>query len=71
MISSSDARLALRFCVGLEVLNQTDAAAANVDQDDSVTSADARYILRKAVRLSTESVEWSPISVNESGDIPA
>lgn len=71
MISSSDARLALRFCVGLEALNQTDAAAANVDQDDSVTSADARYILRKAVRLSTESVEWSPISVNESGDIPA
>lgn len=50
-ISSSDARLALRASVGLEVLDSVAAMAANVDGDTTISSADARLILRASVGL--------------------
>ena len=51
VISASDARLALRAAVGLELYAADSRAfkAADVNLDSVITSADARLILRKAV----------------------
>ena len=53
IISSADARLALRCSVGLEYFSQKSAScyACDADRDDRVTSADARLILRASVGL--------------------
>lgn len=51
IISSSDARLALRASVGLETLSEEQVLAADVNNDGEVTSADARLILRASVGL--------------------
>ena len=52
-IDSADARLALRFAVGLEKAEADSPAflAADCDGDPGVTAADARVILRAAVGL--------------------
>lgn len=50
-VSSSDARLALRYSVGLEELSPLAIRCAMVNKDDVVSSADARLILRAAVGL--------------------
>ncbi|MBQ7638548.1 MAG: SH3 domain-containing protein [Clostridia bacterium] len=51
MVTASDARLALRYAVGLEKLPDASLTAADADNSKSVTSADARQILRIAVDL--------------------
>lgn len=65
-ITSSDARLALRYSVNLETTEILNAEfgtdyelqkALDVDKDGEVTSADARIILRKSVGLSDEEKE--------------
>lgn len=51
VVTSADARLALRAAVGLELLTDEQKKAADMDGDGEITSADARLILRKAVGL--------------------
>lgn len=53
-VTAEDARLALRFAVGLEFPTKLMAIAADVDNDDFLTAQDARLILRFAVGLDTE-----------------
>lgn len=53
-VTASDARLALRFSVGLEFPSKLMAIAADVDNDDFITAADARLILRYAVGLEVD-----------------
>ena len=50
-ITSSDARLALRAAVGLDVLSDAQKKTSDADSDGQVTSSDARLILRAAVGL--------------------
>ncbi|MCH5198765.1 MAG: metallophosphoesterase [Oscillospiraceae bacterium] len=50
-VTAADARLALRYAVGLEELSNLQKLAANVDKDLAITAADARLILRAAVKL--------------------
>ena len=51
-ISAADARLALRYSVGLEPdLEDQNIYAIDVDFDDVITAADARLILRMSARL--------------------
>ncbi len=50
-ITTADARIALRFAVGLEDLTAEQQKAADVNLDDDVTPADARLILRYCVSL--------------------
>ena len=50
-VDSADARLALRYAVGLEELNEEIKAFGDMDGDGKVTAADAREILRKSVGL--------------------
>ena len=58
MVSSSDARLALRQAVGLEnyAASSAEFKACDVDLSDSVTAGDARLILRRAVGFTDP--EW-------------
>lgn len=52
LISSADARLALRYSVGLEKeLTQTQIWACDIDDNGTVSAADARIILRLSVGL--------------------
>ena len=51
IVSSADARLALRASVRLETLGREATQSADVDRDGQVTSADARVILRISVKL--------------------
>ncbi len=53
IVSSSDARLALRAAVKLESFAKPETLAADADKDNSVTTSDARKILRVAVKLDT------------------
>lgn len=48
-VTATDARLALRAAVGLEVLTEDQLKAADWDKDGKITAADAREILKKAV----------------------
>ena len=60
IISSADARLALRYAVKLDKYDQSQKLIADADKDGELTAADARLILRVAVRLedlSGESIE--------------
>ncbi len=50
-VSAADARLALRYSVGLENLTVKAVKAADVDRSASVTASDARTILRVSVGL--------------------
>lgn len=50
-MDSADARLALRYAVGLEQMKDDIKAIGDIDGDGKLTSADARLILRKAVGL--------------------
>lgn len=51
-VTAADARLALRYAVGLEPsFTVEQAVAANVNADSTVDAADARLILRRAVGL--------------------
>lgn len=50
-ITAEDARLALRFAVGLDTATDEQCRAVGVRAADSFTAADARFILRAAVGL--------------------
>lgn len=50
-ITAGDARFVLRASVGLETLNDTQKALADVNEDGKITAADARDILRMSVGL--------------------
>ena len=53
VITSADARLALRYSVGLEPqLTQEQILACDIDDNGTVSAADARLILRMSVGLS-------------------
>ncbi len=52
-VKAADARLALRYSVGLEDLNILQIRVADVDKKDGVKAADARLILRASVGLET------------------
>lgn len=68
-ITAADARLALRYSVGLEALSKKQKAAANANLDDSVTSADARLILRASVGLEKIKPEYIYLSKTELNNI--
>lgn len=51
VVTSADARLALRASVRLETLSREATQTADVDRDGLITSADARVILRVSVKL--------------------
>lgn len=65
IISSADARIALRASVNLIELNTAQKKAADIDSDTAVTAADARYILRRAVGL-TDNISANNSSAGES-----
>jgi hypothetical protein len=50
-VTPADARLVLRFSVGLDVFSDLQTILSDVDSDASVTPADARIVLRAAVGL--------------------
>ena len=50
-ITASDARLALRAAVGLEIFDEETTDIADADRDEKITASDARLILRAAVGL--------------------
>lgn len=50
-VQAADARLLLRYAVGLEKFSYAQAQRADYDGDGKVTSADARHVLRVAVNL--------------------
>lgn len=50
-ITAADARLTLRYSVGLESFTGKMKAAANVNRDNAITAADARTVLRASVGL--------------------
>ena len=50
-VDEADARLAMRYAVGLETANENAMALGDMDGDGKITAADAREILRKAVGL--------------------
>ena len=50
-VTSQDARLALRYAIGLEGLTSSQKALADMDKDGDITAADARSVLRKAIGL--------------------
>ncbi len=50
-VSASDARLALRFSVGLEDFDEEQQNIGDVDFDRAITASDARLILRMSVGL--------------------
>lgn len=61
-ITAADARLALRYAVGLEEFSNLQKLAADVDMDNKITAADARLILRAAVdieKITPERVVYS------------
>lgn len=51
MVTSADARIVLRYSVGLDALTQKGLIAADTDQNGSVAADDARQTLRYAVGL--------------------
>ncbi len=55
-VSSGDARLALRYSVGLETLSEDGIFRADVDSDGGVYASDARTILRISVGLAASRV---------------
>lgn len=66
-ITAADARLALRYSVGLEEFTPVQKAAADVNSDKAITAADARIILRASVDLeeiSPESVTFTKTELN-------
>lgn len=50
----ADARLAMRYAVGLELATENAVALGDMDGDGKITAADAREILRKSVGLEEE-----------------
>lgn len=51
LVTSADARVALRASVGLDTLTEEQKKIADTDEDGSITSSDARSILRMSVEL--------------------
>lgn len=51
VITSSDARLALRHSANIQKLSKTGSLAADINSDGTVTASDARAILRIAAKL--------------------
>lgn len=53
-IDADDARKTLRAAIGLAALSDAEKEAADLDNDGTLTPADARTILRKSVHLKTD-----------------
>ena len=53
-LSPADARLVLRFAIGLENISPERLIYCDIDEDGSITPADARLVLRFSVGLFTE-----------------
>lgn len=68
-ISAADARLALRYSVGLEEFTPVQKAAADVNSDKTVSAADARIILRASVNLEEISPEFVTFTKSELDNI--
>ncbi len=56
-IAAADARIALRYSVGLEQLNEEQIKYADYNEDGTVTAADARSILRVSIGLAPDGPE--------------
>lgn len=67
-ITASDARLALRYSVGLEYFTSSQKANADVDGTSGITASDARLILRVSVGLDSLQQNFEPIVYTGSGD---
>lgn len=65
--TASDARAALRFAVQLDTPTAVEKAAADVNNDGTVTAEDARHILRASVGL--EKKNWKILSIDENGNL--
>lgn len=57
-VSAADARLALRYSVGLEQFTSVQRTAADTDFNNKITAADARQILRASVNAQKLSPEY-------------
>lgn len=64
-VSSSDARTALRYSVGLEKLSPDRLPYANASFDNDITAADARVILRTSVGLEEKKIRSYEISISD------
>lgn len=62
-VTALDARIALRYCVGLETLSPDKLPFANFNADNSVSASDARLILRASVSLEEAELRSYDISV--------
>lgn len=67
-VTASDARLALRYCVGLEDISPDRLSYANCDGNDTISAADARLILRTSVGISQPSERAYKISIPDDED---
>lgn len=61
-VEASDARLALRFSVGLEYYTAAHVIIGDTNGDSSVTAGDARYILRYSVGLEEPENKFTEVS---------
>ncbi len=58
-VTSEDARLILRYSVGLEKFTDTQKTVADMDRDGKITTEDARLALRTSIGL--EKLDWTSI----------
>ncbi len=56
-IAAADARVALRYSVGLDALSEEQIKLADYDENGSITAADARCIIRVSVGLPADGTE--------------
>ncbi len=64
-ITATDARLVLRYSVGLEEFTSEEKVASDVNHDKAITSSDARLVLRAAVSLEKITPEYIYISKSD------
>lgn len=69
-VSSADARLALRYAVGLEVPTEDQKLLADYDENGTIDAADARSILRVAVGLDSDKEDEKPVVKPQKPNIP-
>lgn len=67
-ITAADARLALRYSVGLEIFSEGQRKAADMDGDDKITAGDARTILRLSVGLTDDGDNKDQVEILRSGN---
>lgn len=64
-VSASDARITLRYSVGLEKVSPDRLPYMNCDGNDSITAADARMVLRTSVGLEDTKIRCYNIVLSE------